>query len=198
MVSFTGIGSGLDLTALIDSTVQLERLPIRQLEGKKADANQAISTIGTLVSRLKTLQAEAEKLSNRDDVRALSTVSDNEDLISANASDGRGVHRETGLAVVVVGATSGDRGTDPHAGNEREKLHKGLHCFPRFELTLPGPVMNEHSIERTSIPRLGRECTRLYDRNFPSSWPIGRFATVGKCRGEDTFPPEVRDHKQIL
>lgn len=111
MVSFSGIGSGLDLTALIDSTVQLERLPINQLEGRKADANQAISTIGSLVTRLQALQSEAEGLSNRDDVRALSTVSDNEDLVSATASDAAAIGsynlRVDRLATSQVSVSSG-------------------------------------------------------------------------------------------
>ena len=87
MVSFTGIGSGMDLTALIDGLVAAERIPIQQIETRKTAANEKLSTLGSLVSRLQSLKAAAETLNEASEVRAVKAASSDDAAVSAVASD---------------------------------------------------------------------------------------------------------------
>lgn len=87
MVSFAGIGSGLDLESLISGFVSIEKIPIQKLEVRKADANQQLSKIGGLVSILKTLESQAEGLDEPNEVRALKVSSEDESFVTATASD---------------------------------------------------------------------------------------------------------------
>jgi len=87
MVSFAGIGSGLDLESLISGFVSIEKIPIQKLEVRKADANQQLSKIGGLVSILKSLESQAEGLDQLNEVRALKVSSTDESFVTATASD---------------------------------------------------------------------------------------------------------------
>lgn len=87
MVSFAGIGSGLDLSSLVDSLVELEKQPIRALTTRKTDANRQLTNLGALVSRLKDLETAAENLDEVNEVRAVSATSSNEDFFTVSASD---------------------------------------------------------------------------------------------------------------
>lgn len=87
MVSFAGIGSGLDLGSLVDSLVQLEKQPINTLEARKATADRQLTNVGRLVSLVKSMETAAEELDEIDDVRALSATSSNEDYFTVTASD---------------------------------------------------------------------------------------------------------------
>jgi len=87
MVSFTGIGSGMDLTTLIDGLVEVERIPIAQIEAKQATANEQLTTLGSLVSRLQSLKAAAEELDQTGEVRAVKAASTDDSIISAVVSD---------------------------------------------------------------------------------------------------------------
>lgn len=62
MISFGGLASGLDTSAIISALVSVERLPIQQLEQQKSAANQKLDLIGTLKGHLKDLQAKADGL----------------------------------------------------------------------------------------------------------------------------------------
>ncbi len=92
MVSFSGIGSGVDWSALIDGYVQAEKIPITTLEAKKTSTNQELTTIGSLVSRLQALSSAAEALQTPADVRSMSATASRDDLtatVSDAASPGR-------------------------------------------------------------------------------------------------------------
>lgn len=87
MVSFAGIGSGLDLEALISGFVSIEKIPIQKLEVRKADANQQLSKFGSLLSILKTLESKAEGLDEASEVRAVKVASSDESFVTASVSD---------------------------------------------------------------------------------------------------------------
>ncbi|MCB9914227.1 MAG: flagellar filament capping protein FliD [Planctomycetes bacterium] len=60
MISFGGLASGLDTQAIISALVNVEKLPIQQLEQQKATANKKLELIGTLKGHLKALQSAAD------------------------------------------------------------------------------------------------------------------------------------------
>lgn len=63
-ISFSGLASGLDSGAIISSLLRLERLPIQQLESKKALSQGKLDLIGTLKGFLESLKTKAEDLSS--------------------------------------------------------------------------------------------------------------------------------------
>lgn len=87
MVSFAGIGSGLDLEALISGFVSIEKIPIGVINGRISEANQQLSGVGSLVSLLKTVESSAEGLDETNEVRAVSASSSDESFVTATASD---------------------------------------------------------------------------------------------------------------
>ncbi len=87
MVSFAGIGSGLDLEALISGFVSIEKIPIGVINGRISEANQQLSGVGSLVSVLKTLESSAEGLDEVNEVRAVTASSSDESFISVSASE---------------------------------------------------------------------------------------------------------------
>jgi flagellar hook-associated protein 2 len=91
MVSFTGIGSGMDLTALIDGLVAIERIPITQIEAKKSTANQQLTTLGNLVSRLASLKSSADALNEAKEVRAVKASTSADDVATAAVSNAAAV-----------------------------------------------------------------------------------------------------------
>ncbi len=62
MISFGGLASGLDTSAIINALVSVERLPILQLESQKKTENKKLDLISTLKDHLKGLQAKADGL----------------------------------------------------------------------------------------------------------------------------------------
>lgn len=87
MVSFAGIGSGLDLTSLIDGLVNIERLPINQIEVRKADANRQLTNVGALMSLLNTMDSAAQTLDESAEVRAVKASTTNESFLGITASE---------------------------------------------------------------------------------------------------------------
>lgn len=66
-ISFAGLGSGLDTTAIIKQLDALERLPLTALENQKKSVQSKISTLGTLKGYVKDLQAKAKELGSKKD-----------------------------------------------------------------------------------------------------------------------------------
>ena len=62
MFTFGGLASGLDTNTIIQQLVALERLPIQQLEAKKAAEQSRLDLLGTLSGLVKDLQARAAAL----------------------------------------------------------------------------------------------------------------------------------------
>ncbi|HEB27293.1 MAG TPA: flagellar hook protein [Porticoccus sp.] len=65
-ISTLGVGSGLDLSGLLDQLENAERGKLAPIVAQKSEANNKISAYGQLKSALSQLQAAAEKLSGAD------------------------------------------------------------------------------------------------------------------------------------
>jgi len=64
-ISFSGLGSGLDSSRIIDQLVALERLPINALALKKKGLQDKISNLGTLRGHVRDLQTKARELGSK-------------------------------------------------------------------------------------------------------------------------------------
>lgn len=87
MVSFSGIGSGIDFSSLIDGFVRAERLPINQINARKSEANEEITRVGDIVDKLKALETVALDLDRATEVRAVVTSSSDPDRLAVEADD---------------------------------------------------------------------------------------------------------------
>jgi len=85
-ISFGGLGSGLDTGAIIDALVNVERIPINMLNGRKATAEQKISLVGTLEGHVKSLREKASGLATLSDFLSFEASNSNEGLIEVSAS----------------------------------------------------------------------------------------------------------------
>jgi len=61
-ITFSGLASGLDTSAIISTLLQVEALPIQKLQTEKAANSSKISLIGTLESQVEKLQEAAADL----------------------------------------------------------------------------------------------------------------------------------------
>jgi len=85
-VFFSGLSSGLDTASIIAQLVQLERIPIRNLEQKKSDYADQRSIIGDIVAKMKTFQEKARELDTLGEVQSFSAKSDDDGVFEASAS----------------------------------------------------------------------------------------------------------------
>lgn len=63
MIQFGGLASGLDTAAIIQAVLNVERVPINQLQAQRADEQQRLSLVGTLQGHVQKLRDAAENLS---------------------------------------------------------------------------------------------------------------------------------------
>ena len=86
-ITSTGIGTGLDITGIVQKLVDAEGQPILQaLDRKQTEANNRLSAIGSLKSALSAFQTASQKLKDSDSFLVHSTSSTNDSIVSATAS----------------------------------------------------------------------------------------------------------------
>ncbi len=85
-ISSPGVGSGLDIRSLIDQLVEIERQPLNRLRVREVELNTQISAYGALQSALGSFESALENVSDLEDFRILSAVSDDTDVLAATAN----------------------------------------------------------------------------------------------------------------
>lgn len=85
-ITFGGLASGLDTNAIIEALVQLERRPIELLQSQRSEERSKVSEFGKLEALVKTLQDQAEALT--DDFFAFTLNSSSESTASFTLSAG--------------------------------------------------------------------------------------------------------------
>jgi flagellar hook-associated protein 2 len=83
----TGIASGIDYDAIIEATLDVERVKIDSYETKKADFKSEISALGEVKSKLSAFQDAIDALADSWDFFEYSATSSNEGLLSVNVTD---------------------------------------------------------------------------------------------------------------
>lgn len=86
-ISFTGIASGIDTAALVDSMIGVASIPKLMLQSKVSAQRQEISALQTLNTQVATLATQAGDLA-RTGALALFTTSASSDAVSATAGEG--------------------------------------------------------------------------------------------------------------
>jgi flagellar hook-associated protein 2 len=121
-ITAAGVGSGLDIEAIIGQLMQLERRPLQALERRESEHRAELSAFGRLKSSISSFQSAMEGLATLDQFRVFSTRSSNDQVLAATADDSaaRGTygvevlrlaqHHKVGTAELASDATFGSAG----------------------------------------------------------------------------------------
>lgn len=85
-VSSLGVGSGVDLNTLLSKLVSLERLPIDQLDAKKATHNSQLSAFGRIESAAEKLATAAKAIGSASAFKGFTATVADTDYASATAT----------------------------------------------------------------------------------------------------------------
>ncbi|MFT5150384.1 MAG: flagellar hook-associated protein 2, partial [Planctomycetota bacterium] len=103
-ITFSGLGSGLDTQSIITQLVQVERIPITQLEFKIQEQKDKLSTINQFKTILQKLGEKAETLGDDDNFFSYQTSVSNDSLATISAS-GSAVSGSHTLSVTQMATT---------------------------------------------------------------------------------------------
>lgn len=85
-IAFGGLASGMDTNSIISQLVALERRSVTKIEGKKTDAQDAISTYSTVSTRLGNLQDVLGDMSDVQDLGQLSIETSDDTVLTAEST----------------------------------------------------------------------------------------------------------------
>ena len=86
-ISSAGVGSGLDVSGIIDGLMAVERRPLQIIEGKQQLYTTKISAYGELISAVSSFQASMENLNDLTALDKFKTSSTNSELIDITSTD---------------------------------------------------------------------------------------------------------------
>ncbi len=86
-ISAAGIGSGLDIESIITSLMQVEQIPLQNLQAKAGELLTQVSAYGTLRSHLATFQDAVNKLSSSDGFDFYTATSGDSDAYTVTADN---------------------------------------------------------------------------------------------------------------
>lgn len=86
-INFSGLSSGIDSGAIIDQLVAVERSRADIYEQRKLDLNAQLSTVGDLISKLQSLEGEADKLDTGAKTRAFTGSTTDESQVAVSVTD---------------------------------------------------------------------------------------------------------------
>ncbi|HIB84743.1 MAG TPA: flagellar cap protein, partial [Chromatiaceae bacterium] len=90
-VSAPGLGSGLDIGAIVDSLVGVEAIPLNRLKADEFNLQADLSAYGKLKSALSSFQSALSDLSSLDKFKVFTSTSSNESSFTGTAdSDAAG------------------------------------------------------------------------------------------------------------
>lgn len=85
MITAPGVGSGLDVTSIVDQLMAVERIPLRRMESDQKDLETQLSAFGKLKSALTTFQSAFADLKTLDSFEVYKADSSNETAFTATA-----------------------------------------------------------------------------------------------------------------
>jgi len=86
-IQFGGLATGLDTNAIIDGLMNIERMPIARFEADKSWMNNRLTALTDFNSTLTELRGAAQALSNTEGLISNQAVINNNDYLSASASE---------------------------------------------------------------------------------------------------------------
>lgn len=112
-ISAPGIGSGLDVNAIVRQLMALERRPLDNLKREESGYQAQLSAYGKLRGAVDAFQSAMDGLGSLDKFKVFEALSSDEDALSAVASSGASPGR---LSIQVVNLAVAKRmGSDPFA-----------------------------------------------------------------------------------
>lgn len=123
-ITAAGVGSGLDIETIVSQLMTLERQPLVNLQRKEAQTQSQISAFGSLKSAVSTFKDAMDKLGSEEKFRVFSTVSGDEDVLTATAGtaaasgsydiqvDRLAQHHKQGSNAIASGTTFGGSAGD--------------------------------------------------------------------------------------
>ena len=87
-ISSPGIGSGLDVTGIVASLMEVESRPLLQLDQKEAGYQAEISSLGLLKSSLSSLQSALQSLKDVATFQATAVTSSDTDVLTVSSTAG--------------------------------------------------------------------------------------------------------------
>jgi flagellar hook-associated protein 2 len=85
-IGIGGLASGLDTNALVQKIVDLESIPIQQLQTKKKDVQSKLALVGQLKGLVTDLQKKANAVGNQSDFLVFDVKASNSDVASFSAT----------------------------------------------------------------------------------------------------------------
>ncbi|MBN2528283.1 MAG: flagellar filament capping protein FliD [Deltaproteobacteria bacterium] len=85
-ITFSGISSGIDTGAIVESFVYSERAPIRAMEQQKKDYNGQLTNVRTLNSKMQALQKTMQSMSSIGDFLSYSAEYSQKDAMDVTAN----------------------------------------------------------------------------------------------------------------
>ncbi|MBL1292447.1 MAG: flagellar filament capping protein FliD [Thiotrichales bacterium] len=85
-ITAPGVGSGLDISGIIQSLVAVEREPLNRIEANQSAARIELSAFGRLNSSLETFESALNELDSFSSFRIFETTTSDEDIATATAS----------------------------------------------------------------------------------------------------------------
>jgi flagellar hook-associated protein 2 len=85
-ITFSGLSTGIDTASMIEQLVNLERVPINQLQQRKSNYQNQISIVQNLNSKLQALQTKAQDLDTLEEFLSYETTSSDNEYISVSAT----------------------------------------------------------------------------------------------------------------
>lgn len=86
MISAAGIGTGLDISSIINQLMTLERRPLNALEDRKSGYQSQLSAVGQLKSALNTFESSMDDLKKLSRFEVYKATSSDEDVFTAETS----------------------------------------------------------------------------------------------------------------
>jgi flagellar hook-associated protein 2 len=86
MVSFSGVGSGLDLSALVEQVVAAEKIPAQAMTARKNNATKQATALGDLVSKLKSLDTKLASFDTKSELRSVAAATSDAARVKVTAS----------------------------------------------------------------------------------------------------------------
>ena len=87
-LSSPGIGSGLDVQAIVDKLMTVERAPLDQLTTKETTVQSQVSAYGSLKASLATLQTAVQALATPAPFRSMNATAGDMSVVSVATADG--------------------------------------------------------------------------------------------------------------
>lgn len=89
-ISVSGVGSGLDVNAIVTQLMALERKPLEALQSQASDYQTQLSAYGKLRSAVSSFESAMDGLGSLSKFKVFAAVSSDEDALSAVASSSAG------------------------------------------------------------------------------------------------------------